>query len=101
MEQRPDHEDECIDLLLARAWHRATAQEFRSQVKIDFNADDGEIAELERHLKKREVLRWHPDKFNLRTDERGVVDESLGKQPEVIAVMGAIQELVELCELYW
>ncbi|KAK4543860.1 hypothetical protein LTR36_004893 [Oleoguttula mirabilis] len=53
---------------------------------------------LQKHLKRKECLRWHPDKINARSGQPGVVDETIGKEDVVVAVRSAVQELLEECE---
>lgn len=69
-------------------------EEQGSTVSIVFEGEEDERGSLAHHLKRKEMLKWHPNKINLRTGEEGEVDERIGKRAEVVNVRTAIQELI-------
>ena len=65
----------------------------RLQYVVAFRGGNKENEEaLLKQLKRKENLRWHPDKMNRRTNS-DVIDDSRGKDPVVVAVRSAVQEL--------
>ncbi|KAK5117122.1 hypothetical protein LTR85_009053 [Meristemomyces frigidus] len=60
-------------------------------------ADELKMQALQKHLRRKECVRWHPNKINARTGSVGVLDENIGRQDVVVAVRSAVQELTEEC----
>lgn len=59
--------------------------------------DEGKTALL-KQMKRKEAVRWHPDKINARTGKVGEINEALGKANYVVAIRSAVQEVIELLE---
>lgn len=58
-----------------------------------------QIKALRAYLVKKELVRWHPDRMNLRTGVKGgEPDENLGALEVVAAVRTGVDELIERCE---
>ena len=67
-------------------------------MRFDSDTSRQSLQDLIKHLQRKELPRWHPDRMNLRTGAEGKIDESIGKRTEVVAVRTAIQELLEQCK---
>lgn len=70
----------------------------RPSLTVATTEDGMKVEKLAKFLKRKELPRWHPDRLNQRTGKPGVIDESIGKRADIVAVRTAVQELIGTCE---
>jgi len=51
-----------------------------------------------KHLRRKEIPRWHPDRLNLRTELKGTLNDGNGREPIVLVIRAAVAELKGMCE---
>lgn len=57
------------------------------------------VKKLIRHIKLKEMSRWHPDRLNKRTGSKTGVDVAKGVEKGVVEIRTALQELLEELDL--
>lgn len=67
-------------------------------VRLTTNNGVDDVKKLVRHIKLKEMSRWHPDRLNKRTGNEAAVDETQGAVKGVVEVRTAVQELLAECE---
>lgn len=53
-----------------------------------------------KYLRRKELVRWHPDRLNLRTGTTGMVNNLNGSQELVVIIRTAVGELIGSCEAH-
>ncbi|KAK5117123.1 hypothetical protein LTR85_009054 [Meristemomyces frigidus] len=58
---------------------------------------EAKVTAMLKHLKRKELVRWHPDRLNRRTGSAGILNEGNGRQELVVLIRTAVEELIEAC----